>query len=144
MNRNYLIPLSMIGLGLTTACTPPVVGDWELTQVTYGGETMSYPMEGSYTYEGVTYTYSYSGVMSMDKEGAAKFTTTSEYSDADGNLQTDSYDYNGTWVKNDDKSYGIDFEGEDMDMTCTVTDKTQLDCSVGANDVTAVFSAVED
>ena len=135
MNKNFSIPtLGMVSTMMTTACGDPIVGDWDLSEVSseYGGETISYsfPRNDCMEYYGYEICYSQVGSLNVDDELNAVFTFESSITYEGG-----GYDYtytgDGEVTPGDEAdTYTIsvtDEDGDNMEMNCTLTDDT-LSC----------------
>lgn len=137
MHRRYLLPLTSIGLGFTTACTPAIVGDWDGLTLSEDGETYTLPYSYTATHGDVTVTYSSDVDLSADGDGTAQLIVSQELTTSDGSYDDSDQDtVNGTWEKAEGKEFALDFPEEDIFLDCTVAED-ELSCS--DEDVTVTF-----
>jgi formylmethanofuran dehydrogenase subunit E-like metal-binding protein len=129
--RTYAIPIaSAITATLTSAitgCTAPIVGDWELTEVTEGNTTTSYPLTYSYG----DYSYELGMQLTVDKELAGTLKQIYSYSYG-GQLSTNTY------------SYAIDVDQEARRVYELTIDDEILDCTVSGDIMDCDFETDEN
>lgn len=123
MRRSYSLPLTTITLGLGTGCTPDVIGVWSMDSITFDGDTYTLPLVETYTYEGTTYTYTYTGELQAFEGGNANITLNYTY-EVDGVVESEASTYTGTWHESG-SSFKIEVEG--YDLLCSVDD-LEMDC----------------
>ena len=147
MNKKYAIPaLGLLSTAMTTGCSDPVVGDWDLNEaeLSYGGYdySISFPYESCYDGYYATYCYSMSASLNVDEALLASWLSSSEYS-VDGAVE-ESYAYtaDGTVVPGDEAgSYNIDLtdeDGETLELSCTLAEDN-LDCVAEEDGMTMTY-----
>ena len=126
--RSFTVPVAALGLTLGSGCTSPLVGEWELTEA--GG--YSWPVEDSYTEDGVTYTLRGEGRLTVEKDLDVEFELKLTYS-AKGGGESYSTSYSYTY-DGDAKAlkargqYEIELSGDgDLNLDCALA-KDELDC----------------
>lgn len=126
--RTYAIPAALIGITTTTGCTPPIVGDWSMTSLTYAGYPGLDMVEG-YTYG--AYTVSLQGDMSVDKDltGTFNFKSNITYN---GQRYVYPYSYGLTAAETAKSEYQIKFDAASgiPVWDCTV-DSALMTCDDG-------------
>ena len=142
MNRTYLLPVFTTVAALGSACGSSIDGSWDLTRVISEGSTYNYPVTATETYDGITYTSVVSLGMVIDKDETATITQMYSYSVTGQSDEIETYTYNGSWSKGDNKTYGITFSEMDLNMTCTLEDD-DLDCDDG-DGTQIIFSPADE
>ena len=123
--RNYVIPaMSVLSMGMTTACGNPVVGDWGLTNVTYGSYSTDYPYTYTYTAgDGTVYNLVIDYRMLIDSDLSGDFVGSYTYTIGSGDPEVYTYTYGLTVTETASKTYDIVIdwgEGDTLDMGCTI------------------------
>lgn len=139
-DRRFAIPLATIGLGLGAACTDPIVGDWELTEV----DGQDVPLTETYNEFGYELTVTKEAQLRVDKSLEATMEIEFSEEGEDGYSYHHTYTYKGGVEKGPDRAdYKIDLDAvEGLDFTCTL-DESELDCE-DDDGVDFVFSAISD
>ena len=111
------IPLIPLAFSLTSvACTDPIIGDWDLTEMCQDSDCVQLPLE----------MYGYTSTVSMTIESDLSGTITQSVTYAD---EVDSNEDAITVTNEGGKSYKITSGGEEDALSCSL-DATELECSL--------------
>lgn len=136
LTRTYSIPsIAALGLSMTTGCAEPIIGTWNVTEITIGTETYQIPYTYSYTYEGATYVSETDFTMTVNDELTGDWIVDYSYTGPDGS-ENDTYTYDIEVTKTSKATYDIEIGGIDFSGSCTVA-STELTCtgSDGEDDI---------
>ena len=129
IKRHFAIPATAMNLALTAGCTPAVVGDWTLTDISIDGDELdlSYSVNSS----GYNIEVDISVDLSVDDDLEAKVKQKIRIK-VDGDLySSDSYTLEGEAEKAGGGEWDISVEDDtndlSIDVTCTVEDE-ELQC----------------
>lgn len=125
--RKFVIPtVSALSMGMTAACTDPIVGDWSLSNYAYGTYSTDYPY---------TYTYGTTELiieinMTIDSDGLGTFQQLYTYTVDAGTPEVYDYSYGLTATETTSKQYTIDIGEGGLVLDCGLDGKV-LTCTDG-------------
>lgn len=140
--RTYAIPAVLPALSLLAACTPTIMGEWELVEL----DGDDFGEAETYSYGGCQVSYSYGVTVTIDDRDGDKFEgeIESSYSvvfsgDCNGYTgYSDTYDYDVEAELNDDKEWEVEVDDLNMDLVCTI-EGDEMDCEDEDTNVDYLF-----